>query len=174
MTIRVLLADDQALIRQGFAAILARTPDIEVVAEAADGAAAVRLAHEHQPDIILMDIRMPDLDGIEATRELCAGAQDAHPRVLIVTTYGDDEYVFESLRAGASGFLLKTPLPRSSSTPSESSPRATPSSARASPATSSSTSPGRLRPTTASPSKPSPLESATSSPSSPEASPTSK
>jgi DNA-binding NarL/FixJ family response regulator len=107
MTIRVLLADDQALIRQGFAAILARTPDIDVVAEAADGAAAVRLAHEHQPDIILMDIRMPVLDGIEATRELCAGAQDAHPRVLIVTTYGDDEYVFESLRAGASGFLLK-------------------------------------------------------------------
>jgi len=104
---RVLLADDQALIRSGFRMILSRAPDIEVVGEAATGAEAVRLAGETRADVVLMDIRMPDMDGIEATRRLCRGTRDGYPRVLIVTTYSDDEYVFESLRAGASGFLLK-------------------------------------------------------------------
>lgn len=107
MTVRVLLADDQALIRSGFRSILGHAPDIEVVAEAANGDEAVRLAQLHAVDVVLMDIRMPGMDGIEATRLLCHGVRDARPHVLIVTTYGDDEYVFESLRAGASGFLLK-------------------------------------------------------------------
>jgi DNA-binding NarL/FixJ family response regulator len=107
VTVRVLLADDQELIRSGFRSILRRAPDIEVVGEAATGDQAVRLARDTRADVVLMDIRMPVMDGIEATRQLCQGARDARPRVLIVTTYGDDEYVFESLRAGASGFLLK-------------------------------------------------------------------
>lgn len=105
--IRVLIADDQELIRSGFRSILSRVSDIEVVGEAATGAQAVHLARECHPDVVLMDIRMPDMDGIEATRQLCHGARAGRPHVLIVTTYGDDEYVFESLRAGASGFLLK-------------------------------------------------------------------
>lgn len=107
MTVRVLLADDQALIRSGFRSILSHAPDIEIVGEAADGAEAVRLARALRADVVIMDIRMPGVDGIEATRQLCHGARDAAPHVLIVTTYADDEYVFESLRAGASGFLLK-------------------------------------------------------------------
>jgi DNA-binding NarL/FixJ family response regulator len=107
VTIRVLIADDQELIRSGFRSILSRAPDIEVVGEAATGSQAVHLARECRADVVLMDIRMPDMDGIEATRQLCHGARDGHPHVLIVTTYADDEYVFESLRAGASGFLLK-------------------------------------------------------------------
>jgi DNA-binding NarL/FixJ family response regulator len=107
MTVRVLIADDQELIRSGFRSILSHSPDIEVVGEAATGSQAVRLARECRADVVLMDIRMPGMDGIEATRQLCHGARDGHPHVLIVTTYGDDEYVFESLRAGASGFLLK-------------------------------------------------------------------
>lgn len=107
MTVRVLIADDQELIRSGFRAILGHAPDIEVVAEAATGAEAVRLARTHAADVVLMDIRMPGMDGIEATRALCRGSRDGRPHVLIVTTYQDDEYVFESLRAGASGFLLK-------------------------------------------------------------------
>lgn len=107
MTIRVLIADDQELIRSGFRSILSRAPDIEVVGEAATGSQAVRRARECHADVVLMDIRMPDMDGIEATRQLCHGARDGNPHVLIVTTYGADEFVFESLRAGASGFLLK-------------------------------------------------------------------
>ncbi|MFN8584892.1 MAG: response regulator transcription factor [Dehalococcoidia bacterium] len=107
MTVRVLIADDQELIRSGFRAILGHAPDIEVVAEAATGAEAVRLARGSAADVVLMDIRMPGTDGIEATRALCRGSRDGRPHVLIVTTYPDDEYVFESLRAGASGFLLK-------------------------------------------------------------------
>ena len=107
MSVRVLIADDQELIRVAFRTILGYESDIEVVGEAADGEEAVLLARRTRPDVVLMDIRMPKMDGIEATRQLCAGALGGLPHVLIATTYGDDEYVFEALRAGASGFLLK-------------------------------------------------------------------
>ena len=103
--IRVLLADDQSLVRAGFRMILKGEPDIEVVGEADDGNEAVRQAAELSPDVVLMDIRMPNLDGIEATRQICA--RDGGARVLVLTTFDLDEYVFESLRAGASAFLLK-------------------------------------------------------------------
>jgi DNA-binding NarL/FixJ family response regulator len=106
MTIRVLLADDQQLVRGGFRMILRAEADIEVVGEAADGAEAVALAHELDPDVVLMDVRMPMMDGIEATRRIISGSEDA-PRVLVLTTFDLDEYVYEALRAGASGFLLK-------------------------------------------------------------------
>ena len=99
--IRVLLADDQALMRAGFRAVLESAGDITVVAEAATGEEAVARARDLRPDVVLMDIRMPDLDGIEATRRL-----EGH-RVLVLTTFGLDEYILEALRAGASGFLLK-------------------------------------------------------------------
>ena len=104
--IRVLLADDQALVREGFHALIDREPDMEVVGEAGDGREAVHMARSLRPDIVLMDIRMPGVDGLEATRELIADAGDP-PRVLILTTFGEDEYVYEALRNGASGFLLK-------------------------------------------------------------------
>jgi DNA-binding NarL/FixJ family response regulator len=110
VTIRVLVADDQALVRAGFAMILESQADLEVTGEAADGAAAVRLAREQHPDVILMDIRMPGLDGIAATREL-AGPGEGRPRIIILTTYELDEYLFEALQAGASGFLLKDVVP---------------------------------------------------------------
>ncbi len=103
--IRVLLVDDQALVRAGFRMILGAEPGLEVVGEASDGSEAVALAREARPDVVLMDIRMPELDGIEATRLIVAG--DARPRVLVLTTFDLDEYVYEALRAGASGFLLK-------------------------------------------------------------------
>jgi DNA-binding NarL/FixJ family response regulator len=107
VTIRVLIVDDQALVRAGFRMILESQPDIQVVAEAADGNEGVRLAQHHTPDVVLMDIRMPALDGISATR-LLAGPDAPRPtRVVILTTYDLDEYVFEALAAGASGFLLK-------------------------------------------------------------------
>ena len=109
--IRVLLADDQALVRAGFRAILDSAPDITVVDEAVDGADAVRLAHEHQPDVILMDIRMPGTDGLEATRQLCADHDPTGPRIIILTTYEADEYIYAALRAGASGFLVKDTEP---------------------------------------------------------------
>jgi len=102
--ITVVVADDQELVRSGFATILALQPDIEVVAEAGDGAAAVAAAEEHKPDIALLDIRMPILDGIEAARRICASRTT---RVIMLTTFDSDEYVFDALRAGASGFLLK-------------------------------------------------------------------
>ncbi len=105
MTIRVLLVDDQPLLRTGFRLILQTEPDIEVVGEAGDGEVAVSQARALRPDVVLMDIRMPRVDGIEATRRLAA--LDPAPRVLVLTTYDLDEYVVESLRAGASGFLLK-------------------------------------------------------------------
>jgi DNA-binding NarL/FixJ family response regulator len=104
-TIRVLVADDQALMRTGFRMILEAQPDIEVVGEAIDGADAVRRFDALAPDVVVMDIRMPTLDGIEATRLLAARSTTA--RVLILTTFDLDEYVYEALRAGASGFLLK-------------------------------------------------------------------
>jgi DNA-binding NarL/FixJ family response regulator len=106
MTIRVLLADDQKLVRGGFRMILRAEPGIDVVGEAADGAEAVALARELDPDVVLMDVRMPNMDGIEATRRIIDGSEDA-PRVLVLTTFDLDEYVYEALRAGASGFLLK-------------------------------------------------------------------
>jgi DNA-binding NarL/FixJ family response regulator len=105
MSIRVLLADDQELVRTGFRMILKAEKDIEVVGEAGDGAEAVELARSLRPDVILMDIRMPVLDGLEATRRLVAAAADT--RVLILTTFDLNEYVYEALRAGASGFLVK-------------------------------------------------------------------
>ncbi|MBO0692536.1 MAG: response regulator transcription factor [Acidimicrobiaceae bacterium] len=113
--VRVVVADDQSLIRQGFRMILAAQADIEVVAEAADGESAVMVVNETRPDVVLMDIRMPGVDGIEATRRIRAetGGPDAGdgPRVLILTTFGLDEYVAEALRAGAGGFLLKDSTP---------------------------------------------------------------
>jgi DNA-binding NarL/FixJ family response regulator/class 3 adenylate cyclase len=109
--IRVAIADDQALVRGGFAVLLRTAPDIEVVGEAADGRAAVELVIRERPDVVLMDIRMPDMDGVEATRRITGDARLATTRVLILTTYDLDEYVFEALRAGASGFLLKDTLP---------------------------------------------------------------
>jgi DNA-binding NarL/FixJ family response regulator len=105
MTIRVVLADDQALLRKGFRMILETEEDIVVVGEAADGHDAVRLVELYAPDVILMDVRMPSLDGIEATRTI--NATGALTRVLILTTFDLDEYAFNALRAGASGFLLK-------------------------------------------------------------------
>jgi DNA-binding NarL/FixJ family response regulator len=104
--IRVLLADDQALIRAGFRLILGAEPDIEVVGEAADGREAVALARRLEPDVVLMDIRMPEVDGIEATRQI-ARPGGGLPAVLVLTTFDLDAYVYEALRAGASGFLLK-------------------------------------------------------------------
>jgi DNA-binding NarL/FixJ family response regulator len=107
MTVRLLLADDQALVRAGFRALLENTPDIDVVGEAADGRAAVDLAVSTAPDVVLMDVRMPELDGIEATREICAHPALGATRVIMLTTFEIDEYVFAALRVGASGFLLK-------------------------------------------------------------------
>ncbi|GGM21095.1 response regulator [Dactylosporangium sucinum] len=109
--IRVLLVDDQALVRGGFRSILEGQDDIEVVGEAANGVEAIERALDLQPDIIFMDIRMPRMDGIEATRRLLAGGRCA-ARVLILTTFDEDEYVYQALRAGASGFLLKSAPPR--------------------------------------------------------------
>ncbi len=105
MSIRVVIADDQALVRAGFRKLLEVDPEIEVVAEAADGVEAVEAARRLQPDVVLMDIRMPGIDGLEATRRLVDGKTAS--RVLILTTFGLSEYVYEALRAGASGFLLK-------------------------------------------------------------------
>jgi DNA-binding NarL/FixJ family response regulator len=102
---RVLIADDQELVRTGFRVVLEAQADIEVVGEAADGFLAVEAVNSLRPDIVLMDIRMPNLDGIEATRRIAAS--DGSPRVLILTTFDLDDYVYEALRAGASGFLLK-------------------------------------------------------------------
>ncbi|MGK5684398.1 response regulator [Actinoplanes sp. URMC 104] len=100
--IKVLIADDQAMVREGFGALLAAQPDMLVVGDAADGAAAVTQARELRPDVVLMDVRMPVMDGLEATRRLQDG-----PKVLILTTFDLDDYVYAALRAGASGFLLK-------------------------------------------------------------------
>ncbi|MFF8641780.1 response regulator [Streptomyces sp. NPDC015345] len=106
-----MVVDDQAVVRAGFAAIVDAEPDLHVVAEARDGAQAVRLARELSPDVVLMDIRMPGMDGLTATRLLTADAGAAAPRVLVLTTFDQDAYVHDALRAGASGFLLKDALP---------------------------------------------------------------
>jgi DNA-binding NarL/FixJ family response regulator len=109
VSIRVLVADDQALVRAGFRQLLEREADLEVVGEAGDGIEAVELARQLRPDVVVMDIRMPNLDGLEATRRLIADSPA--PRVLVLTTFDLDEYVFEALRSGASGFLLKDAAP---------------------------------------------------------------
>ncbi|MBQ1018357.1 response regulator transcription factor [Micromonospora sp. D93] len=110
MTTGVLIVDDDELIRIGLRAIIDAQPDLRVLAEAADGAEVPPLVARHRPDVVLMDVRMPGIDGIQATRHLLATSADP-PRVLVVTTFANDEYVYEALRAGASGFLLKRARP---------------------------------------------------------------
>jgi DNA-binding NarL/FixJ family response regulator len=109
--IRVVVADDQALVRSGFCVLLGTADDIEVVGEAENGRVALELVAAERPDVVLMDIRMPEMDGVEATRRITGDAHLAETRVLILTTFDLDEYVFEALRSGASGFLLKDTLP---------------------------------------------------------------
>jgi DNA-binding NarL/FixJ family response regulator len=111
VTIRVLVADDQVLVRSGFTMLLAGEPDIEVVGEAGNGAECVALVASERPDVVLMDVRMPVMDGLEATRKISEDGSLSATRVLILTTFDLDEYVHEALRAGASGFLLKDTLP---------------------------------------------------------------
>ena len=111
MTIRILIVDDQALVRGGFHLLIDAAPDMTVIAEAGDGVTAVALTREHRPDIVLMDIRMPDLDGIEASRQITSRSDLTNTRILMLTTFDLDEYVFAALRAGASGFLLKDTSP---------------------------------------------------------------
>ena len=110
--LRVLVADDQALVRSGFATILGSQDDLEVVGEAEDGREAVEMAGRLHPDVVVMDVRMPVLDGIEATRALAGPGVTGGPAVLVITTFNLDSYVYEALRAGASGFLLKDTTPR--------------------------------------------------------------
>jgi DNA-binding NarL/FixJ family response regulator len=104
---RCLIADDQAMVREGFAAVLGSQPGLLVAGQAADGADAVRQAHDLEPDVVLMDVRMPVMDGLQATRQILSASSPGRPRVLMLTTFDLDEYVYEALRAGASGFLLK-------------------------------------------------------------------
>ena len=110
-SIRIVLADDQALVRAGFRSLLDAQDDVEVIGEAADGDEAVRLASELRPNLVLMDVRMPGLDGLEATRRIAADGQLGDVRVVILTTFDVDEYVFEAIRSGASGFLVKDTQP---------------------------------------------------------------
>ncbi|HUJ05863.1 MAG TPA: response regulator transcription factor [Streptosporangiaceae bacterium] len=107
MTITCLIADDQAMVREGFSALIAAQPDLSVVGQAADGAQAVRQVRQLAPDLVLMDVRMPVMDGLEATRQILQSDDGSNVRVIMLTTFDLDEYVYEALRAGASGFLLK-------------------------------------------------------------------
>ncbi|MFF8829380.1 response regulator [Streptomyces sp. NPDC015131] len=113
MTIRVIIVDDQAMVRAGFAALLAAQPDIDVVGEAPDGRAGVAVARSTHPDVVLMDVRMPEMDGLAAAREILSPPPGVvhRPKVLMLTTFDVDDYVYEALRAGASGFLLKDAPP---------------------------------------------------------------
>ncbi|GHC52162.1 response regulator [Streptomyces cinnamoneus] len=113
MTIRVIIVDDQAMVRAGFAALLAAQPDIDVVGDAADGRQGVELSRRAHPDVVLMDVRMPEMDGLEAARRLLDPPPGVvhRPKVLMLTTFDVDDYVYEALRAGASGFLLKDAPP---------------------------------------------------------------
>jgi DNA-binding NarL/FixJ family response regulator len=111
LMIKVVLADDQALLRAGFRALLDADPEIEMVGEASDGATAVQIVTQTRPDVVLMDIRMPGTDGLAATERICATPDLAHVRVIMLTTFELDEYVFEALRVGASGFLVKDTEP---------------------------------------------------------------
>ncbi len=108
---RVLIADDQALLRQGLAMMIGAQPDLEVAGEAATGGEAVAAAHRLRPDVVVMDIRMPQMDGVEATRQICCRPPGEGPRVIVLTTFDLDEYVVAALQAGASGFLLKDAMP---------------------------------------------------------------
>jgi DNA-binding NarL/FixJ family response regulator len=111
MTIRVLIVDDQALVRGGFHVLIDAAPDMAVIGEAGNGVAAVALTREHRPDVVLMDVRMPEMDGIEASRQITGSSDITNSRILMLTTFDLDEYVFAALRAGASGFLLKDTSP---------------------------------------------------------------
>ncbi|MFK4102933.1 response regulator [Streptomyces sp. NPDC019531] len=111
LPVRVLIADDQAMVRGSFRVLVDHTPGMTAVGEAANGAEAVELARRERPDVVLMDVRMPDLDGIEATRQICSDPALSGVRVLILTTFDLDEYVYAALRAGAAGFLLKDTPP---------------------------------------------------------------
>ena len=111
MTIKVVIADDQALVRGGFVVMVGTATDMEVLGEAGDGAQAVELVRQHHPDVVLMDVRMPVLDGIEATRAITTDPATAGAHILILTTFDLDDYVYRALRAGASGFLLKDTAP---------------------------------------------------------------
>ena len=110
--IRVVVADDQELVRAGFSVLIDSAEDLEVAAEAADGEAAIEATVAHHPDVVLMDVRMPVLDGIEATRRICASNETNRTKIIVLTTFDRDEYVHEALRAGASGFLLKDTPPK--------------------------------------------------------------
>lgn len=107
MTISVLIVDDQAMVRQGFAALLGSQPDIAVIGDAADGAEAVAKADALRPDVVFMDVRMPEMDGLEAARRVLDSGNDPAPRIIMLTTFDLDDYVYEALRIGCSGFLLK-------------------------------------------------------------------
>jgi len=111
MTISLVIVDDQALIRSGLRALLARTKEFDILAEAADGRAAIELARRHRPDIVLMDLRMPVMDGIDATRRICGLPELSETRVVVLTTFDADEDVFAAIKAGAAGFLLKDTRP---------------------------------------------------------------
>ena len=134
MTIRVLLADDQTLVRSGFRLLLERTDDIEVTGEASTGVETLERVRAERPDVVLMDIRMPVMDGIEATRQITHDPELAGVRVIILTTFGQDEYVFDALHAGASGFLLRTSIRTRYAPPCASSPAGKRCCRRASPA----------------------------------------